>query len=195
MIPSIISHKFHTVIFIRNRYNSAKSSCIFPLLRHVWLGLSFSIVVPCDRVLITVYMALNQARKGCKGTLAGTKNILIFPSFLIGSSYALAMYAQTNTMLVCVCSPLSFSPTVHNSYCYYGVLCSSKFTYPYSFDGEHKFTIKTQVLSRTQPWRGITITLIDANVPVCIVLPVLIPLPGKCGSVWSNLEFHCHIFF
>ncbi len=45
-----------------------------------------------------------------------------------------------------------------------------------------------------EPIRAKPFTLIDAKVLVCIVLPVLILTPGKCGCVWSNLEFLFALF-
>jgi hypothetical protein len=132
-------------------------------------------------------MALNQARKGCKGTLAVTVNYFIVCLLLIGSEYMLGIYSQINTMVECVFPLLPFPVTIYNPYGYTGA--TKECTHFMYFDGEHILIIIRQI-RRTQPIIvRATTTLIDANVLVCIVLSVLILTPGKCGCVRGDRYF------
>jgi hypothetical protein len=62
-----------------------------------------------------------------------------------------------------------------------------RYTYLMYFDGEHTFTITTQI-GRTQPFRVIITALIDANVLFCIVFPVIILFPSVCGCVRGDFQ-------
>ncbi len=143
----IISYKFDTVISITKMQNSTKVSSIFPRSRHFWLRLNFFVIEPCDRALITVYMAFNQGRKRWKRLLTRTSSHFTPRLLFIGPAYILIMQAQINTMILCAPIPLPLLATFHNSYCYERAFCSKeqpwlRFTYIYSFDGEHIFTIR-----------------------------------------------------
>ncbi len=134
-------------------------------------------------------MALNQARKGCKGILAVIENPFLLCLLLIGSSYSLVWNIQINTMFQCVLPLLPFPVTIYNPYFYiraehsFIILPSTHLMY---FDGEHTFIITK--IRWTQPIRVkyTILTLIDANVLVCIVLPVQLLSPGRCGCVWGD---------
>ena len=57
------------------------------------------------------------------------------------------------------------------------------------FDGDQHILIIIRQIRRTQPIIvRVTTTLIDANVLVCIVLPVQLQTPGRCGCVWGDLN-------
>jgi hypothetical protein len=99
-------------------------------------------------------------------------------------------------MVVCTIILVPFPLTIYNPYGYTGgeysliILTCTDLMY---FDGEHILIIIRKI-RRTQPFRLTLLTLIDANVLVCIVLPVILPFPGRCGCVWSNLEFLFALF-
>ncbi len=185
MISYIISQKFDAVFFLPKHNNSAKFF-IFPWFRYAWFRLILAVVVPCDCILITLHMALNQARKGFKKCLAVTFDWLTLRLLFVRSFYILGRNVQINRMIPCFFCLLSFHCTFHNSYAYLGHVCSFslQFMYLYSIDRELKFTIWRQVL-RTQPL-GWSTAFEDTNVLVCIIMPELLLFPGVCSGVWGD---------
>jgi hypothetical protein len=107
------SHELKWIIFSIKIDNSAQTSSISPRFRHTWTCLLLPVIMPCDNVFCSIYVALNQARKEWKGWLAGALNLFIIRLFLIGPKYLLIIGEKMNTIFVCVRILLPFHFTIH----------------------------------------------------------------------------------
>lgn len=136
----IPSNKLHLIALPPNSRNCTK---LLPLtspdLGQLTVCLQTAIIVPCDSVLLSIYMHLNNRRKSFKKRVREAFNCLPFflVLFCIRPYNLQVIDRQTNNVIPILLLYFLFSSDLHNTYSYCGT--SFPFTDFYSLNWEDKW--------------------------------------------------------